>query len=211
MRPILPVAAQPVSVTLVPNSATTMVLTWSPRARSFVRSFSPHCPHVPYASSGETGVDAPVLAADAAGAGFSPVDEQALEKGTLTAAITPTTVNSLGLAINDNDVGYVAIVQMGTPPREFNLLMDSGSADFWVGGEGCISENGSDCVSSSLERFIYAMLIPLCCEGEPRVPRTAVLIFVRGHTPPFSRNLWHWSCGRNCHRRQRRRRWIAAS
>lgn len=166
---------------------------------------------MPYASSGETGVDAPVLAADVAGAGFSPVDEQALENGTLTAAITPTTVNSLGLAIEDDDVGYVAIIQMGTPPREFNLLMDSGSADLWVGAEGCISENGTDCVSSSLERFICAMLIPHCCEGEPRVSRTAVLIFVRGHTEPFSRNVWLWSCGRNCHHRQRRLRWIAAS
>jgi hypothetical protein len=26
---------------------------------------------------------------------------------------------------------------MGTPPRDFKILMDSGSADFWVGAENC--------------------------------------------------------------------------
>lgn len=67
--------------------------------------------------------------------------------GTLTPAVTPQTSNSLGLAIQDHDVGYVATIQMGTPPREFNVLMDSGSADLWVGAEGCISVNGCDCVS----------------------------------------------------------------
>ena len=45
-----------------------------------------------------------------------------------------------------NDVGYVATVQVGTPAREFSILMDSGSADFWIGAEGCKSENGGDCV-----------------------------------------------------------------
>jgi hypothetical protein len=34
---------------------------------------------------------------------------------------------------------------MGTPPADFNLLMDSGSADLWVGAEGCQSENGGGC------------------------------------------------------------------
>ncbi|KAK7690623.1 hypothetical protein QCA50_005722 [Cerrena zonata] len=34
---------------------------------------------------------------------------------------------------------------MGTPPRDFKLLMDSGSADLWVGGEACQSQDGGDC------------------------------------------------------------------
>ena len=46
-----------------------------------------------------------------------------------------------------NDVGYIASVQMGPPPREFKLLMDSGSADLWVGAEGCVSQAGGGCVS----------------------------------------------------------------
>lgn len=85
--------------------------------------------------------------------GFSQVDLDAAESSTLTTANPPQTANSLGLNIEDNDVGYVATVQMGTPPREFNLLMDSGSADLWVGAEGCISATGGDCVSFTSDLF----------------------------------------------------------
>ncbi|PIL35762.1 transporter [Ganoderma sinense ZZ0214-1] len=63
----------------------------------------------------------------------------------LTPAITPTAANSLGLAIEAQDVGYIATIQMGTPARDFNILMDSGSADLWVGAENCQSESGGDC------------------------------------------------------------------
>ncbi|KAI0316720.1 aspartic peptidase domain-containing protein [Amylostereum chailletii] len=69
--------------------------------------------------------------------GIDPVDVAAATNGGLTAANAPTTKNSLGLDIEANDVGYIATVQMGTPPRDFKLLMDSGSADLWVGAEGC--------------------------------------------------------------------------
>lgn len=47
-----------------------------------------------------------------------------------------------------NDVGYIATVQIGTPPRDFKLLMDSGSSDLWVGSETCVSTSGGDCVSN---------------------------------------------------------------
>ncbi|KAI0050468.1 aspartic peptidase A1 [Auriscalpium vulgare] len=69
----------------------------------------------------------------------------ASEQSDLTPANAPTANDSLGLDIEDNDVGYIATVQIGTPPRDFKLLMDSGSADLWVGGEGCQSEDGGDC------------------------------------------------------------------
>ena len=36
----------------------------------------------------------------------------------------------------------VAQVQLGTPPANFQILMDSGSADFWVGSEHCRSQAG---------------------------------------------------------------------
>jgi len=36
-------------------------------------------------------------------------------------------------------------VQIGTPPTTFQLLMDSGSADLWVGGEACQSQAGGGC------------------------------------------------------------------
>ncbi|KAI9000528.1 aspartic peptidase domain-containing protein [Trametes punicea] len=34
---------------------------------------------------------------------------------------------------------------MGTPPRDFLILMDSGSADLWVGSENCQSQAGGGC------------------------------------------------------------------
>ncbi|KAF5366999.1 hypothetical protein D9758_003986 [Tetrapyrgos nigripes] len=57
----------------------------------------------------------------------------------------PTADNSLGLDIEAQDVGYLATIQMGTPPQDFLILMDSGSADFWVGSENCVSVDGGDC------------------------------------------------------------------
>lgn len=63
----------------------------------------------------------------------------------VTAADQPTADNSLGLNVEGNDVGYLATVQMGTPPRPFLILMDSGSADLWVGGEKCKSQAGGGC------------------------------------------------------------------
>ncbi|KAH9029833.1 aspartic peptidase A1 [Lactarius pseudohatsudake] len=81
----------------------------------------------------------------AASTGFSPVDLKALLDDTVTPANKPTAANSLALDDIDNDVGYLATVQMGTPPRDFQILMDSGSADFWVGAEGCKSAEGADC------------------------------------------------------------------
>ncbi|KAI0806325.1 aspartic peptidase A1 [Irpex lacteus] len=80
------------------------------------------------------------------GAGFSEVALAAQQAGGLTAANKPTDDNSLGLDIEANDVGYIATVQMGTPPRDFKLLMDSGSADLWVGAEVCQDvDTGADC------------------------------------------------------------------
>ncbi|KAL0067841.1 hypothetical protein AAF712_005009 [Marasmius tenuissimus] len=55
------------------------------------------------------------------------------------AANQPTADNSLGLNIEANDVGFLATIQMGTPPKDFLILMDSGSADLWVGSENCQS------------------------------------------------------------------------
>jgi hypothetical protein len=85
--------------------------------------------------------------------GISQVDVKAAEEGTLTVANASQTANSLGLDIEDNDVAYIATIQMGTPPRDFKILMDSGSADFWVGAEGCQSETGGDCVSFTSDLF----------------------------------------------------------
>lgn len=167
-----------------------------------------HCPHVPHpSSSGDIpDVDASVFAADDGNSGgFNPANGQ---NSSLTPAIAPQTPNSLGLAIQADDVGYVATIQMGTPPRDFNLLMDSGSADLWVGAEACTSVDGGDCVSSS-ECFALSALI--LCEGKPRISWTAILLFVRGHTETFPSDVWLRSCGWRHYHGQHCRRRTAAS
>ncbi|KAG6832820.1 hypothetical protein H0H92_009439 [Tricholoma furcatifolium] len=64
---------------------------------------------------------------------------------TVAIANAPTANNSLGLDIEGDDVGYLATIQIGTPAQDFLILMDSGSADFWVGSENCVSESGGGC------------------------------------------------------------------
>ncbi|KAH8117800.1 acid protease [Phellopilus nigrolimitatus] len=84
-------------------------------------------------------------ASNSTSGGISQVDINDAANGGLTPANNPTANNSIGLQIEANDVGYIATVQMGTPPADFKLLMDSGSADLWVGGENCQSESGGGC------------------------------------------------------------------
>lgn len=45
-------------------------------------------------------------------------------------------------------------IAIGTPPTEFQLLADTGSADTWVGGTACRNGAGKGCVSSHLKRDI---------------------------------------------------------
>jgi hypothetical protein len=82
-------------------------------------------------------------------AGFELAALAAQQAGDLTKAKTPTAANSLGLDIEANDIGYIGTAQIGTPPRDFRFLMDSGSADLWVGSETCTnSDTGGDCGTS---------------------------------------------------------------
>lgn len=69
----------------------------------------------------------------------------AVETTGVTFGNSPTANDSLALDIEASDVGYLATVQMGTPPQNFLLLMDSGSADLWVGSENCQSQSGGGC------------------------------------------------------------------
>ncbi|KAF9514555.1 hypothetical protein BS47DRAFT_1342855 [Hydnum rufescens UP504] len=78
--------------------------------------------------------------------GFSQVDLNAANNGGLTASNVTDSTGTTGLAIVANDVGYVAQVQIGTPAQNFSILMDSGSADFWVGSTECKdSKTGAAC------------------------------------------------------------------
>lgn len=62
------------------------------------------------------------------------------------------------ITLSGADTGYVATIQIGTPPKDFTIKMDSGSADFWVGSEeSCVTMNGtSNCVS--LSHYSYLAL-----------------------------------------------------
>jgi len=62
---------------------------------------------------------------------------QAAAKGGLTKSTVAVSNGTTGLDIEANDVGYIAVVQIGTPPKDFRILMDSGSSDLWVGATDC--------------------------------------------------------------------------
>jgi len=96
------------------------------------------------AATGASSADAAAFSNTANG--ISPIDVEAEASGGLTDANAPTDSDSLGLDIEANDVGYIATVQMGTPPTDYLLLMDSGSSDFWVGSaDNCVSQAGGGC------------------------------------------------------------------
>ncbi|KAH9966261.1 aspartic peptidase domain-containing protein [Lactifluus volemus] len=99
----------------------------------------------------------------------------AVANGTLTPANTPTTPNSIGLADQGADTSYVATIDMGTPPRSFHVLVDSGSADLWVGAEDCVSTSGTN-----------------CGVGKPRLSRLPIFIFVSEYNTVFSNPIWAW-------------------
>ncbi|GAA5884160.1 hypothetical protein JCM6882_002160 [Rhodosporidiobolus microsporus] len=69
--------------------------------------------------------------------GYSELSLAAAMNNTITEAEPVTAANALGLAIEANDVGYFAEVQLGSNNKTFRILMDSGSADFWVPSEAC--------------------------------------------------------------------------
>ncbi|KAF8199634.1 aspartic peptidase domain-containing protein [Pholiota molesta] len=58
--------------------------------------------------------------------------------------VSKSALHTIGLSIESNDVGYIGQVKIGTPPKNFRLLVDSGSADLWVGAVGCRSDAGGN-------------------------------------------------------------------
>ncbi|KAF8656807.1 hypothetical protein AX16_002357 [Volvariella volvacea WC 439] len=54
-------------------------------------------------------------------------------------------VTYASLDVETNDIGYTMPMHIGTPPQTFYMLMDSGSADTWVGDNNCKTYTGSRC------------------------------------------------------------------
>ncbi|KAJ7510367.1 acid protease [Mycena galericulata] len=59
--------------------------------------------------------------------------------------ITTLANNSMVLNIDGSDTQYLATIPIGTPPRNFSIIMDSGSATFWVGSDNCTYDEGGPC------------------------------------------------------------------
>ncbi|CAE6461421.1 unnamed protein product [Rhizoctonia solani] len=143
------------------SASTTVVITETVTAGSPAATAPAEAASSVAASSGEvssgaassTSAAAPAATGGAGGAtpvgnnkeGFSKVNLGAAINGGVTNSTTPTAANSVALDNEANDIGYLATIQLGTPPRDFRLLMDSGSADMWVGGEACQSQAGGGC------------------------------------------------------------------
>lgn len=62
-------------------------------------------------------------------------------------ANTPSAAGSLGLNDEGNDIGYFGEVTVGTPGQNFGVVMDTGSADFWVPSDQC--QAGQACQNHS--------------------------------------------------------------
>ncbi|KAJ7242790.1 aspartic peptidase domain-containing protein [Mycena haematopus] len=50
--------------------------------------------------------------------------------------------NSSQVVPDGADTQFLTTVQLGTPPRDFVVILDSGSSDFWVGTDDCTAQNG---------------------------------------------------------------------
>ncbi|KAJ7454802.1 aspartic peptidase A1 [Mycena latifolia] len=59
--------------------------------------------------------------------------------------ITSIASNSMVLDIDGSDTQYLAKIPIGTPPRNFSVIIDSGSGVFWVGSDNCTYDQGGPC------------------------------------------------------------------
>ncbi|KAG0146584.1 hypothetical protein CROQUDRAFT_44259 [Cronartium quercuum f. sp. fusiforme G11] len=73
--------------------------------------------------------------------GFNTKKLNALIDNVITSPGKPTAANSVGVSIEANDVAYFITIEVGTPPQNFNVIMDSGSSDFWLAGPKCTNSN----------------------------------------------------------------------
>ncbi|KAJ7454803.1 acid protease [Mycena latifolia] len=82
-----------------------------------------------------------------AGAVSNVVSESDVTSGCSQAVDKPGVLakQSAQVDIDGPDTTYVATLQIGSPPRDFAIILDSGSGDFWVESDTCKSESGGGC------------------------------------------------------------------
>lgn len=85
----------------------------------------------------ESGSKAKSTVKQVADQGYPEIDLIDSESDNLTPASPPTAIQSLGLDIESNDIGYVATIEIGSQNQTFRMLIDSGSADTWVPSTAC--------------------------------------------------------------------------
>ncbi|SNX84309.1 related to extracellular aspartic proteinase [Melanopsichium pennsylvanicum] len=88
-------------------------------------------------TSVESGNKSKSTVASVSSNGYAEADFIASQTDNLTLASNPTAVQSVGLDIESNDIGYVATIQIGSQNTTFRMLIDSGSADTWVPKSTC--------------------------------------------------------------------------